>query len=362
MSVEFINGDAFEEIENIDTPVDAVVCDPPYGLDIFDCDWDDFDSKEYQEWCESWAEKCFDVLKAGGHLLAFSGNRTHHRAFAGIEDAGFEIRDTLTWHFAEGMPKSQDIGDVIERYSDKDGDMWNGWGYNLKPTTEFIVLARKPIDEDSAYRNVLEFGTGGLNIDACRVPAGEELAEKTPNKRESGYFGIADAESDVETPDGRYPPNLILGEEITELFDEVAGESSDTKSKRDHDGDESRDSDFINGDRNPANSYGDEGGRSRYFKKVPRFNYESKATDDDRTHDGNIVNDHPTTKPTSLMRWLVKLVTREGQTILDPFAGSGTTGIACYQTDRAFVGIEKKKKYYDIAQKRLQCIQENSEG
>ena len=113
---EIKHGESLEVLEQLEpNSVHAVITDPPYGLAFMGRDWDDFEPKEYQEWCQEWAEKAKQVLKPGGHLLAFSGNRTHHRLFTGVEDAGFEIRDTLTWHYGSGFPKASDISKTIDK-------------------------------------------------------------------------------------------------------------------------------------------------------------------------------------------------------------------------------------------------------
>lgn len=169
-------GDAFDVLAELPAEsVHAVVCDPPYGLAFMGRDWDDFEPKEFQRFCEKWAAECKRVLKPGGHLLAFGGNRTEHRMKSGVEDAGFEIRDTGTWHYGNGFPKALDVGKALDNDA---AEMWGGFKTALKPATEFVAVARKPLDEDTVAENVLEHGTGALNIDGCRID-GEERPQRT---------------------------------------------------------------------------------------------------------------------------------------------------------------------------------------
>ena len=393
-------GDCFDVLTELpDESVHAVVSDPPYGLNFMPNvtnGWDDFEPKEYQEWCEKWARECLRVLKPGGHMLAFSGNRTHHRLFTGVEDAGFEIRDTLTWHYGSGFPKAADVSKVIDKRADaerevvgedphsanrtdregvalnsaEDGSLtdegkryvtapatdaarkWDGWKTGLKPATEFVVMARKPFS-GATVDSVLENGTGALNIDACRVEGGERPERTVVDENTGSFDKYGDYENETTratgtTSEGRYPANVV--------FDETAADALDARNESTvSSGGRSRvkgTSGFgkLSGDENhnePGDpGFGDEGGPSRYF-------YTSKASRSERTNDGAIENDHPTVKPRDLMEWLIKLVTREGQIVLDPFAGSGTTCMAAKGLGREFVGIERQAKYADVA--RVRC-------
>ena len=392
-------GDCFDVLTELpDESVHAVVSDPPYGLAFMGRDWDDFEPKEYQEWCEQWARECLRVLKPGGHMLAFSGNRTHHRLFTGVEDAGFEIRDTLTWHYGSGFPKASDISKTIDKRadaereviadeppdhlnggaytgegeSDKYGDglntrsesnnitapatdaakKWDGWKTGLKPATEFVVMARKPFD-GATVDSVLEHGTGALNIDACRIESGER-----PNRTHDGgcvfNVGEYDQESrmaDGTTTEGRYPANVVFDETAADALDDNTGDTTaNTHREADRAAKSDRNTygkyDDRDGDYEATGAgYRDSGGPSRYF-------YTSKATKAERTLDGKIDNAHPTVKPGDLMQWLVKLVTAENQIVLDPFAGSGTTLRAAKDLNRRFIGIERQAKWADVARVR----------
>ena len=400
-------GDCFDVLTELpDESVHAVVSDPPYGLAFMGRDWDDFEPKEYQEWCEKWARECLRVLKPGGHMLAFSGNRTHHRLFTGVEDAGFEIRDTLTWHYGSGFPKASDISKTIDKRADaerevvgidedflarnpksdhkndygegsgdpswKDGKKaakvtapatdaakkWDGWKTGLKPSTEFVVMARKPYD-GATVDSVLEHGTGALNIDACRVKTDENWPDegKHANREEApdgSSFGSEDTSAlnvgvrSGSHEKGRYPSNLIFDELAAEQLDADVGE---TKSPDPYTRAESTDTEkYGDGlgfapEGKLSENYGDSGGPSRYF-------YTSKATKAERTLDGKIDNAHPTVKPRDLMQWLVKLVTAENQIVLDPFCGSGTTLRAAKDLNRQFIGIERQSKWADVARVR----------
>jgi len=378
-------GDAFDVLPRLDAEsVHAVVTDPPYGLAFMGRSWDDFEPKDYQEWCERWAREVKRVLKPGGHLLAFSGNRTHHRAFTGVEDAGFEIRDTITWHYGSGFPKALDVSKAIDKQADAEREVvtreektnpatgtdygsygsdgivertapptdaaeeWDGFKTALKPATEYVVVARKPLSEGTVAENVQTHGTGALNIDGTRIDHNEP--KKTTDRSEFGgntYNGRVDeslGDTGIASPaqEGRYPSNVVFDETEAERLDREVGqlETGDTVTRSN--GIWGGGSDEIK----DSPEYQDGGGPSRYF-------YTSKATKAERTLDGKIDNAHPTVKPVDLMEWLVTLVTAEGQTVLDPFTGSGTTGMACKELGRAFVGIERNPEYADIA--RVRC-------
>ena len=299
--------------------VDSVVTDPPYHLQsIVDrfgktsVDDDTYTSEKVrngadgysrlirtgfmgQEWDggdiafrkETW-ELALKLLKSGGHLLAFSASRNYHKMAVAIEDAGFEIRDQLMWLYGSGFPKSLNLGD--------------GWGTALKPAHEPIVMARKLI-EGTNKNNKEKYGTGGLNIDGCRIEGDTNL--KTRVRKAGSEFGQNSGWNDHKNVDtiydpskGRFPANVI------------------------HDG--------LKED------------WARYF-------YCPKVSKSERGEG----NSHPTVKPIALMRYLCRLVTPKGGTVLDPFMGSGSTGIACKEEGFEFIGIEREKEYFQIAEKRI---------
>jgi len=392
---QIYTGDCFEQLPALDeNSVHAIVTDPPYGLAFMGRSWDDFEPKEYQEWCEKWATECLRVLKPGGHLLAFSGNRTHHRLMSGIEDAGYEIRDTITWHYGSGFPKALDVSKAIDKQADADrevirtedksskngrrmntgldskdrdtlngeyevtqpateqAEQWDGFKSALKPATEFVCVARSPLAEDTIAENVVTHGTGALNIDACRISAGQEYEYETdvPISTENSNDGwTRDAHQGIERSshtEGRYPANVVFDARQADVLDDEVGECNVPKAQSNsHETEyDSTSYEIEYGDRNKS-KYGDNGGPSRYF-------YTSKASKAERTLDGKIDNAHPTVKPIDLMEWLVSLATAEEQIVLDPFAGSGTTCKAAKNKTRHFIGIEQQAKWADVARVR----------
>lgn len=282
-----IHGDSLERLKGFpDNHFDSVVCDPPYGLSLLRKKWD-YDVPSVALWTS-----VHRVLKPGGHLLSFGGTRTYHRMVVEIEDAGFEIRDQVQWIYSQGFPKTHNT---------------------LKPANEPICLARKPLSEKTVVQNVARWGTGALNIDASRIPG-----KPWSTKAHTSDSLMVDKRKDLSTksdimfrnkpdqkshPDGRWPANIILDEEIAK----VLGEPS-------------------------------------------RFFYVAKAS----TRERGEGNTHLTVKPIALMEHLIKLVTPSGGTVLDPFAGSGSTLLAAKRLGFGFVGIEIDKDYAEIARKRLE--------
>lgn len=261
---------------------------------------------------ELWTE-CLRVLKPGGHVLAFGASRTWHRVAAAIEDAGFEIRDSIAWLYGSGFPKSLNL----------DGD-WEGWGTALKPAFEPLVVARKPL-KGTVAGNLQAYGTGALNIDACRTETSDDLNggayAEVGNRSVSASLPAGSGMNvpgktvgrDYVPPTGRWPANVILDESQAAALDEQSGEP-----------------------------------QSRYF---PTFHYEAKASTAERP----VVNGlaHPTVKPLALIRWLVRLVTAPGGIVLDPFAGSGTTAEACLLEDLGCITIEKHRPYVPLIEARM---------
>ena len=397
INTEIRKGDCIDVMSEMEEEsVHAVVTDPPYGLAFMGKTWDEFDPDEYEEFCQGWAEQAHRVLKPGGHLLAFSGTRTYHRLGTGIEKAGFEIRDKIDWIYGSGFPKALDVSKYIQKregvepvdindpsvgFMNDDDDGWNdthsheimpdptgaakeweGWKTALKPAHEPVCVARKPTD-GPVIDCVLEHGTGALNIDGSRIGSGtgEKKVREMSNMKGGNYAQGEEDYSDrdpvvrVTEDKGRYPANILLDEESAEMLDDQSGESKSQVNVGDPDRYGTSEGDattFHYGRFDENNTYDDRGGASRFF-------YTSKAGKSERTHGGEVDNKHPTVKPVDLMEYLVKLVTAEGQIVLDPFAGTGTTCIAAYNLGRNSIGIEKDEEYAEIAEKRISANMSN---
>lgn len=348
-----------------DNSVDAIVTDPPYELGFMGKSWD---STGIAFNLDVWRE-CLRVLKPGGHLLAFSGSRTYHRMAVAIEDAGFQIRDQIMWIYGSGFPKSLDVSKAIDNQAGSkradrviaeagvsgshenptkailnkgtpvtpEAQQWQGWGTALKPAHEPIVLARKPL-VGTVAANVLEWGTGGLNIDGSRVgttvetwPSTRNYSSKEMSRPGSTMANDAETQLTGDAPAGRFPANVIhdgLAEEWARYF------YCAKASKRDrNEGLEGFEAIRVHDGRKAGNKGGSN----------PR----------NRTNDLK-VNHHPTVKPTDLMRYLCKLITPPGGTVLDPFMGSGSTGKGAIIEGFDFIGIELSEEYLAIAKARIE--------
>lgn len=338
-------GDCLDILKTLDeNSIDAIVTDPPYGISFMSKKWD-YDVPSTEIWAE-----CLRVLKPGGHLLAFAGTRTQHRMAIRIEDAGFDIRDLIAWVHSQGFPKNLNIGKALDEAGDPAASDWQGWGTALKPSLEPITVARKPF-AGTVSANVLAHGVGGLNIDGCRIelPEGDALhdgvthtgkALDTGDNEGSWGFKAVDREPGL----GRYPPNVIHdgSDEVYFLFPEKSGGGDKRgagKGKRPGGfGDVGHDK----GSAAPnARVYDDAGSAARFF-------YCAKATKADREG-----SKHPTVKPLKLMRYLCRLVTPVGGTVLDPFAGSGSTGHAAHLEGFNAVLIEREAEYFADIQRRI---------
>jgi site-specific DNA-methyltransferase (adenine-specific) len=254
----------------------------------------------FQQWCEAWARECLRVLKPGGYLLAFGGTRTYHRMVCGVEDAGFEIRDSLHWIYGSGFPKHKAC---------------------LKPAHEPIVMARKPGERSNPLPG----------LDACRTAAGQDYRDKCAsvvgldsNRNGDAYGEWTGAREDSAHDAGRWPPNILLDEEAAAEMDRQSGVTSEKPRVLQRNGERQMDGWGLKA-QSQGIVHGDSGGASRFF---PVFRYEAKAAADERPKlaDGTA---WPTVKPLDLMRWLVRLVTPTGGLVADLFAGTGTTGEAC---------------------------------
>lgn len=327
--------------------VDSIVCDPPYELGFMSKSWDN-SGIAYN--VEVWRQ-CLRVLKPGGYLLAFGGTRTWHRMAVAIEDAGFEIRDNIAWLYGSGFPKSHNIGKAIDKLDGMadEAEKWSGWGTALKPAHEPIVMARKNVVGTIA-QNALAHGVGGLNIDATRV--GDEVI--SVHNAPTGSFAGGDHDRGSDTTSyrehvGRFPANIILDEDTAKLLDEQADVSRffyvAKASKRDR-------NDGL--DDLEEKSIGIKGsGLARVCETcgVPQMTG-CQCPDATYVNPGR-KNFHPTVKPTALMQYLIRLVTPENGVVLDPFAGSDSTGKAAILEDKQFIGIELTDEYLPLIEGRL---------
>lgn len=334
MDMRVLHGDCLEVLKTLnENSVDAIVTDPPYGLKFMGKKWD-YDIPNRSIW-----EALVRCLKPGGQLLSFGGTRTYHRLVCEIEDAGFEIRDQLQWLYGSGFPKSHNLP--------------GGWGTALKPANEPIVLARKPLSEKTVAKNVEKWGTGALNIDESRIGISDAVNFKSKqNHNNMGYGGAKDTEArEHYNPKGRWPANLLLDEVAAEMLDEQSGPC--------------------------RNTYNDSGGASRFFyvaksskrernaglEGMPQTKLQDFADGTKRkliaqaesAKNPNLprANHHPTVKPIKLMEYLCRLITPPNGIILDPFMGSGSTGVAAKRLGFQFIGIEMEKEYVQIAEKRI---------
>lgn len=327
MNIKLFNGDCLEQMKQLpDNSVDSIVTDPPYGISFMAKKWD-YDVPKVEVWKEA-----MRVLKHGGHALIACGTRTQHRMVVNIEDAGFEIRDVVSWIYGSGFPKSLNIHKKDERCPD-------GWGTALKPACEFFTLCRKPLSEKTVAANVLKWGTGGINIDGCRVGTETRHNPSAGNSdREKWRMNTSETEGRETT--GRFPANLIHdgSQQVLELFPETKS----GKMKQKIEGGEFN----VFGKQYPRNveTIGDSGSAARFF-------YCPKASKKDRDEG----NHHPTVKPTALMQYLCRLITPTGGVVLDPYMGSGSTGKAAVKEGFSFVGCEVDEDYYKIATARIEA-------
>jgi DNA modification methylase len=389
--VTLLKGDCLQKLKELkDNSVDSIVTDPPYEIGFMGKGWDDSGIANNPE---LWKE-VLRVLKPGGHLLSFSHSRTYHRQAVAVEDAGFEIRDQIMWIYGSGFPKSHNIGKAVDKINGieiEKGDKFNvvggktesnggskfrsdhpdyvkyeaqndydGWGTALKPAHEPIVMARKPFKGNVA-NNVLEWGTGGINVDGCRVATNDKLGREFKVGGQTlgaGQYGVNDGRKTKPTNKlegtyhdntnglGRFPANIIFDEEAGKILDEQSGVSKSTKGNPRNVKEQSY---FGGGIKNENNEYNDIGGASRFF-------YCPKSSKKDR-NEGNI---HPTVKPTDLMAYLIRLVTPKGGIVLDPFMGSGSTGKAAVREGMNFIGIERETEYMEIAKSRIEYEQKKN--
>ena len=378
-----LNGDCIKEMQKLiddGVQVDSVVTDPPYELGFMGRSWDST-GIAFQK--ETW-ELALKLLKPGGHLLAFSASRNYHRMAVAIEDVGFEIRDQMMWLYGSGFPKSMNVGKAFDK---KLGNSeWEGWGTALKPAHEPIVMARKPLSEKSIVDNVLKHGTGAINIDECRVEGEVKRPDTNPDFRDVAKKAMAEGGQD------KLNFNQITGAKRKKVVRKSRNESgvwTDGNSGMKAEGTQYADADPRG--RFPANVMHDgletEWAKFFYCPKTSKSernkgldNFEIKKTkggggtsnntwyeDDVNAASGKFgsekapsKNIHPTVKPQKLMQYLCRMVTPKGGTVLDMFMGSGSTGMAAKDEGFDFIGIEKEKEYFEIAEARIESIEVKS--
>ena len=343
------HGDCLDVLRTLpDASVDSVVTDPPAGIAFMGKAWDE-DKGGRRQWIAWLAEvmaEALRVLKPGGHALVWALPRTSHWTATALEDAGFEVRDCLVHVFGSGFPKSHNLA-----------KQWQGWGTALKPASEHWWLVRKPL-VGTVAANVQQYGTGALNIDASRVGTSKRVPgcpKTAPASAHtvslSGYAGGSGYDANV----GRWPPNLLLshtedcvegacadGCAVAEM-DRQSGTTRGTRHRRGNGmGFHGNDGESV------VRGHTDIGGASRFF---PVFRYQAKPSQSEK----GAINVHPTVKSIALMDWLIRLVTPPGGVVLDPFMGSGTTGVAAVRGGFGFIGIERENEYLAIARARIEA-------
>ena len=354
MKYELVHGDCLEVLSKMeDASVDAIITDPPYGLEFMGKEWDapwkgdmrqpgddDFqvmanpygrskvrhgvssgygkntisNMQAFQKWTQKWAEECLRVLKPGGHILSFAGSRTYHRIASGIEDAGFEIRDQIMWIYGSGFPKSHNIGNKAEE--------WEGWGTALKPAHEPIVLARKPVI-GSVAKNAVEYGTGGLNINATRIAYNDEdferhqkASQRPAKEHEKAVWQDTGHKEriDVFSPNGRFPANVIHdgSDEVVGLFPHDSARffyCPKANRQEKEAGLDSFEAKKVNTTDSQSRTWNDRcGSCGKKFIGSPQ----TICSCDNPITDKSVFklkNHHPTVKPVDLMKYLCRLIT-----------------------------------------------------
>jgi len=409
-----VNDDCMRVLRRLPSnSIHSCVTDGPYGIGFMGKKWDNFKLKtikkgtkrkggagispsmfsgkydlsrqglvRFQQFSYEWAVELFRVLKPGAFMVSFCAPRTYHRMATGIEDAGFEVKDQLQWLFGVSLSKSLDIGKSIDKLlgaereivgpnpnrkgrinwdtkpknitlpATRQSEYWNGWGTALRSLNEPILLARKPLSEKSVARNVLRHGTGGINIEACRIgDEGADKAVKIINENDEKKAKV------ISLDKGRYPANTIIDEDVAKMLRDKAKFFYCPKiSKKERNaGCEHLEAKQQNS-KGKGRTYNDRcavckkkfiGSEKTRCQCPPGVKKTDKSVYKNKNH-------HPTVKPIALMEYLVKLVTPANGICLDIFMGSGTTGIACSNLGFSFIGIEKEPEYFEIAKARIQ--------
>lgn len=341
-----------------DNSVDAIVSDPPYGLAFMGKEWD-YGVPGVEFWTEA-----LRVAKPGAHLVAFGGTRTFHRLAVAIEDAGWEVRDCLSWLYGSGFPKSKNVAlsidkgeghpnrgraiptasryqnateehltsNPVDTYEPKTdtAKQWDGWGTALKPAWEPIVLARKPL-VGTVAANVTQYGTGGINVDGCRIGTEQTVTVRNGNSGGNGAYRRDERVFTRTNPPGRWPANVCLDEDAAALLGEPSRFFYTAKVSR------------------REREAGLDGMPERVAQKWNSGGIAAHRLETAQP----LANVHPTVKPIALMRWLCRLVTPPDGLVLDPFNGSGSTGCAAVLEGFRYFGAELDAEYVEIARKRI---------
>jgi site-specific DNA-methyltransferase (adenine-specific) len=381
VTVELRQGDSREVLANMpDCSIDSCVTDPPYALVSIQKRFGKPGSAPAQEGVDGaykrassgfvgqhwdtgevvhdvsfWAE-VYRVLKPGAYLLAFAGDRTYHRMACAIEDSGFEIRNMVAWLYGSGFPKGQDLSKMFDKKAghwrgragkknddiSQDGEFlrgyertergepitelakqWEGWNTQLKPALEPVAVGRKPMI-GTVIENVERHGTGAYNIDGCKIEYANEADM-------NAAIAMAESRQSKDTAGRARWMNSADHSELGSGFNDPAGALDRWKEK-------------AALGRHPANVCHDGSDevldQFARFGDAGRFFFNAKADKEDRWG-----SRHPTIKPVKLMRWLIRLVTPPGGTVLDPFAGSGTTGVAALAEARHCILIEREDQF-----------------
>lgn len=424
--------------------LDSIICDPPYLISFMSKSFDTQhkslpganEGQKMQEWHRRWVTEAYRILKPGGHLAAFGGDRTHHRLMSAMEDVGFELRFNCYWVFGSGFPKSQSASMAIDNmkgaereiigqtksggykrimthnaeqgyrpadYYDKgnkfksniavtpEAEQWSGYGTALKPSVEPICVGRKPMIGTLA-ENLLTWGCGAMNLDACRVETNDSLnggaySNGTKDLSNASSYATGINIGEFKQPIGRFPPHLLHdgSDVVKQCFPETSSEKRQTILARNGKGTKGIYGNYGD-DLHNTPSYPGSGSASRFFPSLPydeedcaTIFYCAKASRTDRNEgcelmeeknpwDRNCVskaleglgslskprqNNHVSVKPTNLMRWLCRLLTPKGGTLLDPFMGSGSTLKAAVLENFTCIGIEMDEDYFAIAEARV---------
>ncbi len=395
---ELLNGDCLDVLAWIEpNSIDALVTDPPAGISFMNKEWDHNKGgrEQWVTWMTSAMKQAHAAMKPGAHGLIWALPRTSHWTATALGDAGFEVRDVITHLFGSGFPKSLNVSKAIDKAAGAEREVtrqgktksaefagkfdqagsnerekrdnpatdsakqWDGWGTALKPASEHWILVRKPLSEKTVAANVLKWGTGAINIDASRIAA-QDL-NPTATQKDFNAMGYGGANGTGGVPiynmQGRFPANLVLShsphcedeqcdlECAVKMLDMQSGTLKSGQLKQGHKRGDGPNVAYGGGGVVTGTYGGDSGGASRFF-------YCAKISSSERNA-GCEVNGHPTVKSKKLMSYLIKMVTPPNGTVLDPFMGSGSTGVAAKECGFDFIGIEKEAEYFEIAKKRI---------